>query len=72
MIIVIILLSALLIFFMFAYASELRRRDKFKSFMENWINNLDSKLELYRGHYSPQWIEIERDIVEYLLMEFNK
>ena len=72
MITTIIILSLALIFFMFAYASELRRRDKFKEFMENWINDLDSKLELYHDHYPPQWMEIERDIVEYLLMEFNK
>ena len=42
----IIILICLNIFFMFAYASELRRRDKFKDFMENWIVNLDSKLDL--------------------------
>ena len=68
----IIILSLALIFFMFAYASEVARRDEFKKFMENWINDLDSKLELYRDHYSPQWMEIERDTLEYLLKEFNK
>ena len=62
MIATIIILSGLNIFFMFAYASELRRRDRFKKFMENWIVNLDSKLELYR----------ERDTLEYLLKEFEK
>ena len=72
MITTIIILSVLNIFFMFAYACELRRRDKFKEFMENWINNLDSKLELYHDDHPPQWIETERDTLEYLLMEFNK
>ena len=67
-----IILIVLNIFFMFAYAKEVTRRDKFKKFMENWINNLDSKLELYHDHYPPEWMETERDTLEYLLMEFEK
>lgn len=74
MITTIIVLSGLNIFFMFAYASELRRRDKFKDFMENWLNESYTSLDHYDelNEYYPEWIETERDTLKCLLKEFNK
>ena len=43
----IIILIVLNIFFMFAYAKELRRRDKFKEFMENWLQESHASLDHY-------------------------
>lgn len=74
MITTIIILSGLNIFFMFAYASELRRRDKFKEFMENWLHDNQISLDHYDelNEYCPEWIETERDTLDCLLVEFNK
>ena len=59
---------------MFAYASELRRRDKFKEFMENWLQESHASLDHYDelNEYCPEWIETERDTLECLLSEFEK
>ena len=74
MITTIIILSLALIFFMFAYASELRRRDKFKELLDEWLNESYTSLDHYDelNERYPQWIETEIDTLEYLLMEFNK
>ena len=74
MIITIIILIVLNIFFMFAYASELRRRDKFKKFLEDWLEESHASLDHYDelNEYCPEWIETERDTLECLLSEFEK
>ena len=48
--------------------------DKFKEFMENWLEESHASLDHYEelNEYCPEWIETERDTLEYLLMEFEK
>lgn len=74
MITTIIILSGLNIFFMFAYSKEVTRRDKFKKFLEEWLEESHASLDHYDelNEYCPEWIETERDTLECLLMEFNK
>ena len=59
---------------MFAYANELRRRDKFKEFMENWLEGIHASLYRYDkfNEVYPEWLKTEKNIIEGLLMEFNK
>ena len=71
MIITIIILSGLNIFFMFAYAKEVTRRDKFKKFMENWLTRVQG-YEAESFPDVPEWIEAKRDTLKCLLKEFNK
>ena len=72
---VIMVLSGLNIFFMFAYARELRRRDDFKEFMENWLERTKFRKDEFLDNgweYIPEWIEVEVETLECLLKEFNK
>ena len=71
MVTTIIILSLALIFFMFAYANELRRRDKFKEFMENWLNRIQG-YEAESFPDVPEWLEAEVETLKCLLKEFNK
>ena len=59
MIVILSLSFALTIFFMFAYAKELRRRDNFDDYMSVWLNEVGDN-------------EIERDTLECLIEEFRK
>ena len=68
MIVILSLSFALTIFFMFAYAKELRRRDNFDDYMSVW---LDEVLKHYENH-PTEWLENERDTLECLIEEFRK
>lgn len=59
MIVILSLSFALTIFFMFAYAKELRRRDNFDHYMSVWLNEVGD-------------CETKRDILESLIEEFRK
>lgn len=67
----IIILSVLNIFFMFAYAIELRRRDKFKEFLENWLTRIQ-EYEAESFPNVPEWLEAEVGTIKCLSKEFNK
>jgi len=71
MITTIIILSGLNIFFMFAYANELRRRDKFKEYLEEWLNRVQG-YEAENFPDVPEWLEVEVETIKCLLKEFNK
>ena len=68
---VIMVLSGLNIFFMFAYAIELRRRDKFKEFLDEWLNRVQG-YEAESFPNVPEWLEAEVETIKCLLKEFNK
>ena len=70
MIVILSLSFALTIFFMFAYAKELRRRDNFDHYMSVWLNEVWNNLD-QNEHY-PEWLVAERDILESLIKEFRK
>ena len=74
MIVILSLSFALTIFFMFAYAKELRRRDNFDDYMSVWLNEVWNSLEHYESQnkHSPEWLETKRDILECLIKEFRK
>ena len=59
MIVILSLSFALTIFFIFAYAKELRRRDNFDHYMSVWLNEVGDN-------------ETKRDILESLIKEFRK
>lgn len=54
-----IVILVITIFFMFAYAKELRRRDNFDHYMSVWLDEVGD-------------CETERDILECLIKEFRK
>ena len=54
-----IVILVITIFFMFAYAKELRRRDNFDDYMSVWLNEVGDN-------------ETERDILECLIKEFRR
>ena len=65
-----IVILVITIFFMFAYAKELRRRDKFDHYMSVWLDEVGDSLE--QNEHSPEWLVTERDILESLIKEFRK
>ena len=68
---VIMVLSGLNIFFMFAYAGELKRRDDFKKFLEIWFTRVQ-EYEAESFPNVPEWLEAEVETIKCLLKEFNK
>ncbi len=70
MIVILVISYSLTIFFMFAYAKELRRRDNFDEYMSVWLNEVGDNLE--QNEHSPEWLETERDMLKCLIKEFRK
>ncbi len=70
MIVILVISYSLTIFFMFAYAKELRRRDNFDHYMSVWLDEVGDNLD-QNEHY-PEWLVAERDILECLIKEFRK
>ena len=75
MITTIIILSVLNIFFMFAYAKEVTRRDRFRDYLSKCLKENKYEISMFdKSAYEPmpRYLFEKRDLLIEIIKEFNK
>ena len=71
----IIILSLALIFFMFAYAKEVARRDEFKNYLSKYLKENRYEISMFdESSYEPmpRYLFAKRELLAEIIKEFEK